>query len=162
MATIESDFEAKLEAAVMDDVEATLVGEEANLVFEFVGLVHTNLQAYGQRNGYDVASTIDSLGTPQVDRANGTISVTVGWESGQMARWEFGVSSHTIDGDPLLSFVWEDPPKWVKQEFDQARSTGGEFASGWQVYLPEVDHPGIPESRAIRDALNGLRRVLRS
>ena len=160
MATLDSSFEDKLRKAVMDDVEQKLVGEQANLVYEFVELVHANLRAYGQRHDYNVESTIDSLGTPVVDRSEGSISVTVGWESEQMSRWEFGVSPHTIDGNPLLSFIWENPPSWVREEFDQARGGGGQFASGWRVFFSSVEHPGIPESRAIRDSMNGLRRVM--
>jgi len=162
MTTLASDFEDSLRDAVLDEVEHELTGRQANLVFQFVELVHSNLRSYGKRQGYDVESTIDSLGTPVVDRSGDTISVTVGWVSEQMSRWEFGVSPHTIDGNPILSFVWENPPDWVREEFDQARGAGGQFESGWRVFFPSVDHPGIPESRAIRDALNGLQQVLRS
>lgn len=162
MTTLADSFEADLREALLDEAEHDLVGGQANLVFQFVELVHSNLRSYGNRHGYDVESTIESLGTPEVDRSSDTISVTVGWESEQMSRWEFGVSPHTIDGNPVLSFVWENPPEWVREEFDQARGEGGQFESGWRVYFPSVDHPGIPESRAIRDALNGLRQVLRS
>jgi len=161
MATLESGFEDKLQTALLDEAEHELVGKQASLVYEFVELVHTNLRAYAQRHGYDVESTIDSLGTPQVDRSAGKISVHVGWQSEQMSRWEFGTSDHTVKGDPL-SFVWENPPQWVREEFDQARSGGGEFASGYRVFLEETEVSGLPESRAIRDALNGLRRVLQT
>jgi hypothetical protein len=159
--TLDSSFESDLQEAVLDDAERQLVGQQASLVYEFVELVHTNLRAYGQRHGYDVEPTIESLGQPEIDRSNDRIEIRVGWESEQMGRWEFGVSPHTIDGDPLLSFVWSDPPQWVREEFDQARGSGGQFESGWRVFFSDVDHPGIPESRAIRDALNGLRRVMR-
>lgn len=162
MTTLASDFEDNLREALLDEAESKLVGQQASLVYEFVELAHTNLRAYGKRHGYDVESTIESLGQPVVDRSNGTITVEIGWESAQMGRWEFGVSPHTIDGNPVLSFVWENPPQWVREEFDQARSGGGQFASGWRVFFESVDHPGIPESRAIRDALTGLRRVLQS
>lgn len=163
-ATIESSFEANLQEAVLNDAGHKLAGKQASLVYQFVELVHTHLRAYGQRHNYDVESTIDSLGTPVVDRSDGKISVTVGWEGEggeQMSRFEFGVPPHTISGDPL-AFIWENPPEWVKEEFDQARSGGGQFRSGYQVFLQKVEHPGIPESRAIRDSLNGLRRVLRT
>jgi hypothetical protein len=162
MTTLGNDFEADLEAAVLDDAERTLVGEQTNLIFEFVELVKANLRTYGRRNGYDVEPALDSVGLPEVDRSDGTLEITVGWEDEQMARWEFGVSPHTIDGEPILSFVWEDPPGWVREEFDQARGEGGQFVSGYRVFFQSVDHPGIPESRAIRDSLNGLRRVLRA
>ncbi|MDR9431730.1 MAG: hypothetical protein RI568_13665 [Natronomonas sp.] len=159
---LSNDFEDKLREAMLDEIEGQMIGQEANLAYQFVELVHTRLRAYGERHGYDVEETIDSLGTPEVTRSGDRITVRVGWDSEQMARWEFGVSEHTIDGDPLLSFVWEDPPRWVRQEFDQARGGGGQFESGWRVFLPEVDHPGIPESRAIRDSLHAFRRVVES
>jgi len=155
---LDSNFEDELREAVMDDVEARV--EE--LVENFVEVAHANLRAYGQRHGYAVEGAIDSVSDVQVDRSDGRVTVRVGWSDEQMGRWEFGVSPHRIDGDPILSFVWEDPPNWVREEFDQARGAGGEFASGWRVYFDSVDHPGIPESRAIRDAMNGLRRVLRA
>jgi hypothetical protein len=160
MTTLDNGFERDLQEAVLADVEAKFVVEEANLVFQFVELVHSRLRSYGRRNGYDVESTIESFGTPQLDRSKGRVAVTVGWESEQMARWEFGVSPHTIDGDPVLSFVWENPPEWVKEEFDQGRNTEGEFVSGWRVFFPSVDHPGIPASRAIRDSLRALEQVI--
>ena len=169
MTTLDSGFEADLRKAALDEAEAKLVGEGANLVFEFVELVHANLRAYGRRHGYDVEATIDSLGQSEVRRTESGLSVRVGWESEQMARWEFGTSEHTIDGTPVLSFVWAetdtpaaDPPEWVREEFDRARADSGEFATGWRVFLPEVTVKGLPESRAIRDSLNGFRRVLRS
>ncbi|GAB6863211.1 hypothetical protein ACFR97_10255 [Haloplanus litoreus] len=162
MATLESSFEAKLRKAMLDEAEHALVGRQANLVFEFVELVHTRLRAYGERHGYDVESTIDSLGEPQVERRRDRLVVAIGWESEQMARWEFGTSDHHVDGDPVLSFVWSGPdvPQWVRKEFDQARDPSGQFRSGWRVFLPDVDVSGLPESRAIRDAFNGLRRLL--
>jgi hypothetical protein len=160
MATLESGFETKLREAVLDEAESELVGRQANLVFEFVELVHARLRSYGRRHDYDVESTIDSLGTPQVERRDGRLTVTIGWQSPQMARWEFGTSDHTVDGNPVLSFVWADPPQWVREEFDQARDDSGQFRSGWRVFFAEVEVSGLPESRAIRDAINGLRRVL--
>jgi len=160
MATLDGGFEDQLQETLLDDLEKQMIGQEANLAYQFVELVHTRLRAYGERHGYDVEGTIDSLGTPEVTRSGDRVTVRVGWTSEQMARWEFGVSEHTIEGNPVLSFVWEDPPQWVRQEFDQARGGGGQFASGWRVFLPEVEHPGIPESRAIRDSLQALRRVM--
>ena len=157
---MESGFERKLREALLDEAEHEFAGKPANLVYQFVELVHTRLRAYGQRHGYDVEGTIDSIQQPEVQRSNGRLVITVGWASEQMDRWEFGVSPHTIDGNPVLSFVWADPPQWVREEFDQARGEGGQFESGWRVFLPEVDHPGIPESRAIRDSLHALRRVV--
>ena len=160
--SLASDFEADLQEALVDEAEHRIVGEQANLIFEFVELAHTLLRAYGERHGYNVEPAIDSVQTPVVDRSRGRLTVRVGWDDEQMARWEFGVTPHTIDGNPILSFIWEDPPQWVRQEFDQGRDTRGRFVSGWRVFFDSVDHPGIPESRAIRDAFNALRRVMES
>lgn len=160
MTQLEQQFERKARAALLDDVEHKLIGEEANLAFQFVELVHTLLDAYAQRHGYDVESTKQSVRIGEVDRSDAGIAVTVGWDSDQMARWEFGVSEHEIGGDPILSFIWADPPQWVRQEFDQGRDAEGRFVSGWRVFLSSVDHPGIPESRAIRDAINAYRRLV--
>lgn len=160
MATLERGFERKLEDAILAEAEHELVGKRASLVYEFVELVHTLLRSYGQRHGYNVESTIDSLSQPEATRSGDRLIVRVGWESEQMDRWEFGTSDHTVDGDPILSFIWKDPPQWVREEFDQARGGGGRFESGWRVFLPETEPSGIPESRAIRDALNALRRVI--
>lgn len=162
-----ADFERDLADAMLDDVERRLVGEFDPLVFDLVEVIHVNLRRYADRHGYDVESTIDSFGGVAVDRSEGRVAVTFGWTSEQMARWEFGTSDHTIDGDPVLSFVWADndkrgadPPQWVREEFDQARSDDGEFRSGWRVFLPEVEVRGLPESRAIRDGLNAVRQVV--
>ena len=161
MAELDSSFEDDLREAVLDDVESKMVGQQAGLIYQFVELVHTRLRAYGERHGYDVESTIDSLGKPEVTRTDNRIEVRVGWTSEQMARWEFGTSDHTVQGDPL-AFVWYDPPQWVREEFDQARGAGGRFESGWLVFLQEVEVSGLPESRAIRDSLNAFRQVLRA
>jgi len=165
--TLENGFKDKLRDALLEDVEEQLVGSDDALIPEFIELVHARLRSYAERHNYDVESTIESVGEPAVDRDRDSLSVTVGWQSDQMARWEFGTSEHTIDGDPVLSFVWadtnkpeDDPPQWVREEFPQARDGDGQFRSGWRVFLPEVTVDGIPESRAIRDSLNGLRRVV--
>jgi hypothetical protein len=161
MSTVESGFVEKAREDALDTIEREFVGKQANLIYEFVELVHTRLEAYAQRHGYDVASTIDSVQQPEVSRSGDQITVTVGWASEQMQRWEFGTSDHTVKGDPLV-FVWHDPPQWVREEFDQARGVGGQFATGYQVFLPETNVAGLPESRAIRDSMHAIRRVIES
>lgn len=156
---LDSDFEATLETALTEQAEEELVGKRGGLLHEFVQDVHGRLRAFGERHGYDVEPAINSLVGPEVDRSGDRLTVRVGWADEQMARWEFGTDAHPIRGSPL-AFVWEDPPGWVREEFDQARSSGGQFQSGWLVFLDEVDHPGTPESRALRDSLNEIRAEL--
>lgn len=162
MATLAADFESNLRDAVLDEAESELVGQQQSLVFRFVQVVHSNLRSYGNRHGYDVEPSIDSFELGTVERGTNSISITVRWTDPQFGRWEFGVDEHTIRARnaETLAFVWEDPPAWVKEEFNQARDAGGRFTTGWMVFFESVEHPGIPESRALRDALNGLRRLL--
>jgi hypothetical protein len=162
MTTLDSSFETDLQEAILDTAERELIGQRAPLAFQFVELVHSRLRSYGERYGYDVQPAIDSLGPLEVNRTGDGISVTIGWADEQMARWEFGVSPHTIDGDPVLSFVWEDPPAEVREQFRQARDESGRFTSGVRVFFASIDHPGIPASRAIRDSLRGYEEVVRN
>lgn len=163
MTTLADDFEQSLRETMLDDVEHELVGRQDSLVHRFVQLVHTNLRAYGQRHDYDVEPSIESFEIEAVERTRHGIHVTVVWEDPQFGRWEFGVEPHPIEPRTadVLAFVWEDPPQWVREEFNQARDASGRFSSGWMVFLPHVDHPGIPESRALRDTLNAWSEVLR-
>jgi hypothetical protein len=161
MATLDRSFEDDLREAALDAAERELIGRQDNVVFGFIERVHGRLEAYGRAYDYNVQPIIDSLGEVEIDRSGDRIAIRIGWEHEAIRYFEFGTSDHTIEGNPILSFVWEDPPQWVREEFDQARGSGGRFESGWRVFLPEVEVSGIPEARAIRDTLNWLRRELR-
>lgn len=150
--TLEDGFEDKLQSAVLDEVEHQLVGQEAPLLFEAISRAHGVLLTYGVENDYRVEPIIDSMEW-DVDRDETSVSVTMGWTHPAAPYFEFGTSDHTIDGDPVLSFVWEDPPAWVKQHFDAE-------GEGWRVFFGSVEVSGIPESRFVRDALNWLRREI--
>jgi hypothetical protein len=50
--------------------------------------------------------------------------------------------------------VWEDPPQWVREEFEPE-------GDGWRVFLPETTPSGLPEARFIRDTLNWLHAEFR-
>lgn len=158
MTSLDAQFERDAREALLDNIQAAMVGQRDSIVSQFVQRAHDNLRAYGREFDMDVEPVIDSLGQPEVDRTTDSVSVRIGWEHEAAGYFELGTPPHTIQGDPILSFVWEDPPAWVREEFDQARASGGEFASGWRVFFPEVDHPGIPESRYVRDALLWLRQ----
>lgn len=157
--SVDTRFERNLREAILDSTEEELLDAWAE---GFVDLVHARLRSYGERHDYDVESTIESFEGVELKRTRNGIHLEATWASPQMERWEFGTSPHTIDGNPILSFVWEDPPQWVREEFDQARGEGGQFQSGWRVFLPEVEHPGMPASRAIRESFDGLQRLLES
>ena len=136
-------FEAAAEEAILDAVER----EAERLAEHIIRLVHDNLRSYADRHDYDVESTIASV-DHTVERSEGAVTVTVGWRSGQMLRWEFGTSDHTVPGDDLLVFEFDaDEYPYLAEMFEDG-----------VAYLPEADVTGLPESRAIRDAMNTLRR----
>lgn len=151
-----SDFEAELRAALLDDVERQLVGRRDNIVHRVVQRVHDVLREYADRYDYRAEPLLESLAQPQVSRGPRAVVVRVGWAHEAFPFFEFGTSDHTIEGNPVLSFVWEDrhdPPPWVAREFERE-------GNGFRVFLPEVEVAGLPESRAIRDTLHWLRREL--
>jgi hypothetical protein len=135
---LDSDFEAELCEAVLDDVEATLQDEIGPLLKR---TARENFEAYASEHGYDIDHVWEDAEGPLVERKEETVSVRVEWP-GLTALFEFGVSPHTIEGDPLLHFYWEKIDQWVTTESVEWGSDTG----------------GIPESRAIRDALNLVRR----
>jgi len=118
--------------------------------------VHGRLDRFARKFDYQIESVKASLQPVEVERSGGTLTIRFGWEHEAFPYLEFGTSEHTIDGDPILSFVWEerhDPPAWVREEFEAE-------GDGYRVFLPEVEVAGVKETRAIRDALNWLRREL--
>lgn len=160
MATLEQGFEDKLRSAIVADIEAKTVDEPNNLAFRFMQRIIGNLREFGARHDIDVEPVIEHIHIEQVQRTPNGVRVRILNDHEAAAIFEVGATPHTIRGNPTLSFVWEDPPQWVREEFDRARGSGGQFESGWRVFLPSVEHPGVPASRAFRDAIEWLRGEL--
>ena len=141
MATLDSNFEADLQEAVLDEAERVLREELGPLLIE---TARENFQAYANANGYDIDHIWTDVDGPTIERRGDTIVMRVEWPA-LTALFEFGVAPHTIEGNPLLHFYWEAKDQWIKTEsVDWGSETGG-----------------IPESRAIRNALATLRREAR-
>jgi hypothetical protein len=149
------DFEDDLREALLDDAERRLVGERDNLVFQATQRVRGRLERYEREEDYSVQPILDSFTGVDVTRTDDAISVRWGYEHPAVLYFEHGTSDHTIEGDPILSFVWdrEEAPDWVAEEFEAE-------GDGYRVFFPEVEVSGVKETRAIRDALNWLRRNL--
>ena len=139
MATLDSGFGGDLREAILDDVEQTVRDEIGP---QLVAIARENWQAYASRNDYDIDFIWDD---PEisVDRDDSSVTLRVEWPE-LSALFEFGVSEHTIEGDPLLHFYYERIDQWITTESVEWGSETG----------------GINESRAVRDALNDLRRIL--
>lgn len=149
--TLDRDFEPAVEQAFLAELRSKLVGERDNIVFTAIQASHDRLDA----SGYDIESVKESLITPTVDESDGRITVTWGWTHPAAEFFEFGTSVHSIQGDPVLSFVWEDPPQWVREEFDAE-------ADGWRVFFEQVQVSGVDEVRFTRHGLRILEQKLRS
>lgn len=156
MATLASDFEEQLLEALLDELEHEFIGKRNNLVHQTVQQAHDILRAYGDAHDYDVEPIIESLGQPEVTRTENSIQVRIGWGHPAAPYFQMGTSPHTVEGDPVLRFVWEDAPQGVREKWDHTERVDGDPV----VFLPEVDVDGLPESRFVRDALHWLRREL--
>ena len=140
MATLESGFEDKLREAMLDDVEQKVRDEYGPALKSFA---KENFEAYAARHDYDIEHIWEDAEGPLVERDDDSVTLRIEWP-GLTALFEFGVAPHTIEGNPTLHFYWEEIDQWVKTDSVEWGSETG----------------GIPESRAIRDAMNEIRRVL--
>lgn len=144
-----------------DAVREQLVGQERNLIARTIIEANSNLEESAAANEWDVQSVIESVDV-RTDERGGTIAVRITYDHPAADHFEFGTSHHTINGDPVLSFVWEerhDPPQWVRENFDAETSDGGR--PGYRVFFGSVDVQGIPETRFLRSALDFLENQLR-
>lgn len=149
---LDGDFEDALAAAVLGDVEPAFIDR----VESAVQRSHDILEEAAREHDYRVDGVIESLGGPEIERTDRGLRARWGWDHEAAPYFEFGTSDHTVEGDPVLSFVWEerhDPPDWVRVEFDRE-------GDGYRVFLHEVEVSGVAETRFIRDALAWLRREL--
>lgn len=135
---------ASAREALLDDIEQKLVGERDNLVFRTVQQAHQLLENYATRNDYTEGPLIDSFAGVDSSRGRRSVQAEWSWDHKVMQFWEFGVSPHTIEGNPLLHFYWDEIGQWVQTESVMWGSKTG----------------GIPPSRAVRDSLTWLRREL--
>ncbi|WP_135363447.1 hypothetical protein [Halosimplex halophilum] len=140
MVELASDFEDDLREAILDEVEQTVRDEIGPQLKQ---AARENFEAYANRHDYDIEHIWQDAEGPIVSRDGDSVQLRVEWPE-LTALFEFGVSEHTIEGNPLLHFYWEAKDTWVTTESVEWGSETG----------------GIPESRAVRDALNEVRRVV--
>ncbi len=150
--TLDSSFEDALRDAVLDDAHDQLIGS-SGLAREVQQQAHGLLRSYGNRHDYDVESLI-AAGAVEVDRQSDRVVARWGWPEPAI-YFERGTVAHEVEARnaDVLSFIWTDPPGWVREEFEPE-------GDGYRVFLPRVEVEGLPESRFIRDSLHWLRRRL--
>jgi len=140
------NFEADAREAILDEFEDYAREEIAPAVHQHA---HDILNAYGQEHDYDVEPII-AAGETRVERRKGSVVIRFGWPEPAI-YFERGTVDHVVEAKnaDALSFVWEDPPDWVREEFEPE-------GDGYRVYLQKVEVSGLPEARFIRDTLNWL------
>lgn len=149
MASLDSGFEDAAREAVLDSAEETIRQEVGP---RLKATARENFEQYASTNGYDIDHIWQDAEGPFVDRDGDSVTLRIEWPE-LTALFEFGVAPHTIDGNPLLSFIWEGPPEGT-------RPAGAPKHVVTQSVNWGSVTGGIPESRAIRNALNTLRSEL--
>lgn len=150
MATTDASATFSIEGPppALDEAERELVGEARPLVYQAMRVSHGTLRSYASRNDYEAESVIDSFAGPEVSRSDTELAVTWRWDHEAAVYYNNGTSDHTIEGDPVLAFVF-DGDKYPHLE---------EMFPGGTAFLPEVDVSGLPESRFVEAGLEWLRQ----
>jgi len=151
MARLEEGFEAAAREALLNEAEQTLRDEVGPALKR---AVQENFEAYASRNGYDIGHIWKDAEGPFVERESDAIHLRIEYP-GLTALFEWGVSPHTIDGSPVLSFVWESPPEGTRPPGAPKHVTATSVDWGSET-------GGIPAARGIRDAMEQLRRIFDS
>jgi len=147
------DFERQLETAALDTAAQQLVDGRGNLVFQAIQRSHEVLRSVAAREEYDVEPIIDALGPVERERTAGRLTVRWGWTHEAAPFFEFGTRPHTVDGDPVLAFRWEDAPPEIREQFADTFPV---------VFFQSVDVEGIAETAFVRAGLDYLRSQLRT
>lgn len=142
MVKLERQFEAQLREALLQQAERQLREKVGPALIE---TAREHWQEYAAANDYDIDHVWEDVEGPIVERDGDSVRLRVEWPE-LTALFEFGVSPHTIEGDPLLHFYWAEKDQWVQTESVEWGSETG----------------GIPRAGAIQAALRTVRGDLRS
>ncbi|WP_137288834.1 hypothetical protein [Natronorubrum halophilum] len=132
---LDQAFEDDLREALLDDAEQKARDEIGPRLKQ---IAQENWKAYASRHNYEIDHIWEDAELV-VDRDGDAVSIRIEWP-GLTALFEWGVDPHTIDGNPLLHFYYDRIGQWITTESVNWGSETG----------------GIPESRAIRDAIDQL------
>lgn len=144
MTTIDG-FEDALRESLMDAAEE----EAAAMRDDLADDAEANWKSYAAANGYDIGHIWeDAERAPVRRRGRNRVTTSVTWP-GLTGLFEYGVGPHVIEGNPYLAFTWESPPQGTRPP-----------GAPRDIVTDKVNWGsvtgGIPASRAIRDALDGL------
>ena len=146
--SVEEALSEEFQQKFLDRTQSTLVGERNNLVSQAVQQAHDQLESYGSTHQYYVDSIVESFAGVEVDRGTSSLHITWHWKHEAALFTETGTSDHTVSGNPLLVFEFDQ---------DEYPELAEMFPEG-TAFLPEVEVTGLPEGRWVRDSLNWFRR----
>jgi len=156
VATVDDSFGDEAQQALVNDVREKLVGQQNNLVFASVRVAHGTLRSYGSRNDYAVEPVTESVEIIETTATDSTFRVRWGWTHEAAEYFQFGVSPHTINGTPLLSFIWEDAPDGVREMFEHTERVDGDPRDDRGFVVPAAVRE-VPRhaDAAVQDLLGG-------
>lgn len=156
MADVEFDPGA-LESEVIRQLGETLSGQDG-LAFQAIEKSHARLRDFADQ--YDVEPIIDSLVVPRggvaFDPDAREIDLRWEWRHPAADFFNYGTSTHTIQGQPILSFIWEDAPDEVAAMFPHTERQNGDP----RVFFSDVTVEGIEETRFVDRGVEWLQREL--
>lgn len=144
-------------SALLASARERVLDERGNLLFQAVRVAHGALRSWGARHDYDVEPVTESVEVTNVSSTDRTVSARVTWTHSGAKYMNFGVSPHTIDGNPIISYIWKDAPQEVREMFSDTERVGGDP----RVFLQSVDHPGIPAARFVQAGVSWLQQEVR-
>lgn len=149
--TASASFSVEGPEPALDEAEHELVGKARPLVYQAMRVSHGTLRSYAGRTDYDVEAIIDTFQEPEVSRSDTELTVNWSWEHPAAVYMNNGTSDHTIHGDPVLSFIWDDPPPSAAERWPSE-------GDGVRVFVEKVSVSGLPQSRFVQAGLEWLRQ----
>lgn len=149
----------QLEASLISELGEVLTGQ-GGLALQSIERSHERLREFGDE--YDVEPIIESLAVPRdglaFDPDAGEIDLRWEWRHPAADFFARGTSDHTIHGNPVLSFIYEDAPEPVREMFPHTERVDGDP----RVYFKEVTVEGISETQFVRHGVEWLQQELAS
>lgn len=147
-----------LTRAATTHLAAQLTGR-GGLAWRAIQQSHARLREFSDE--YDVEPIIESLEVPRDGPAfrpeTGAIDLRWRWTHPAAVFVARGTRPHTINGDPVLSFIWEDAPAEVRAMFPNTEREGGDP----RVFFTEVTVEGIARTDFDRHGERWLKDQLR-
>lgn len=102
-----------------------------------VGAIADSVEVYWQR------------GEPEGELEKGDVLIAE-WTHQHTDKINIGVKPHMIEGDPVLRFPWYNMPDEVREDFEPQWNDPDNPLEEPEVFMTEVDHPGLPGVGFIR------------